>query len=356
MRSRPLTVATACAAAALAVLLGLLVRPHMPALSTDESGDAALLDRARPLFADGGHHRVSVVEIHGESTRTAHFGADDSTSYEIGSVSKSLNGLLLADMIERGEVSEDTELGTLLDLDGAPAASVTLAELASHRSGLPRLSPRLRDAAGIWAATLTGRDPYRFDVAALVDQVAAADTSGRGEVAYSNMGGAVLGQALAARAGTDYADLLRARVLGPLGMDATVLPAAAGELPAGAIVGTNDKGRPADPWLARAYAPAGGVRSTPGDMAVLARSLLFGDPPGAGAMEPSWDDGDGGRVGLGWFVDDHDGTEVTWHNGGTGGFSSMVVLDRGGGRAVVVLADTAAGVEGQARDLLLGEA
>ena len=356
MRSRPLTLTAACAAALLVAVLGLSVRPDTPALSTDESGDSGLLDRARPLFAEGAHHRVSVIGIDGESTRFAHFGADDATSYEIGSVSKSLTGLLLADMIERGEVSEDTELGTLLDLDGAPAASVTLAELSGHRSGLPRLSPRPRDAIGSWAASVTSRDPYRFDVAALVDQVAAADTSGRGEVSYSNMGAAVLGQALAARAGTDYADLLRARVLDPLDMDATVLPATADELPAGAIEGTDAKGRSADPWLAGAYAPAGGVRSTPGDMAVLARALLFGDAPGAGAMDPRWDDGEGGRVGLGWFVDEYDGTDLTWHNGGTGGFSTMVALDREGGRAVVVLADTAAGVEDQARALLLGEA
>ncbi|NYJ37035.1 serine hydrolase domain-containing protein [Nocardiopsis aegyptia] len=356
MRFRPLTAAAACAAAALVVVLGLLVRPHTPSLSTDESGDAALLDRARPLFTEGVYHRVSVVEIDGGRTGLAHFGADDTTSYEIGSVSKALNGLLLADMIERGEVSEDTELGSLLDLDGAPAASVTLAELAGHRSGLPRLSPRPRDMVGGWAAAVTGRDPYRFDVDTLVEQVAAADTSGRGEFAYSNMGAAVLGQALAARAGTDYADLLRARVLDPMGLDATVLPVTAAELPDGAIGGTNDKGRAADPWLARAYAPAGGVRSTPRDMAELVGGLLFDEPPGAGAMEPRWEDGDGGRVGLGWFVDEYDGTDVTWHNGGTGGFSTMVALDRDGGRAVVVLADTATGVEDQARALLLGEA
>ncbi|RKS04708.1 CubicO group peptidase (beta-lactamase class C family) [Nocardiopsis sp. Huas11] len=356
MRSRPLTVAAACAAAALMVVLGLLVRPHTPALSSEESGDPGLLDRARPLFAEGVHHRVSVVEIDGSSTRVAHFGADDATSYEVGSFSKALTGLLLAEMVERGEVDEDTELGELLELDGAPAASVTLAELSAHRSGLPRLSPRPRDAIGAWVATVTARDPYRFDVDTLVEQVAAAETSGRGEFTYSNLGAAVLGQALAARAGTDYADLLRARVLDPLDLDATVLPATAADLPAGAIEGTNEKGRSADPWLAGAYAPAGGVRSTPADMAALARALLFDDPPGARAMEPRWDDGEDGGVGLGWFVDDHGGTDVTWHNGGTGGFATMLALDREGGRAVVVLADTATGVESQARDLLLGEA
>jgi CubicO group peptidase (beta-lactamase class C family) len=44
--------------------------------------------------------------------------------------------LLLADAIERGEVTVDTKLGALLPLAGAPVADVTLAELASHRSGL----------------------------------------------------------------------------------------------------------------------------------------------------------------------------------------------------------------------------
>ncbi|WP_433700354.1 serine hydrolase domain-containing protein [Nocardiopsis sp. CA-288880] len=342
--------------AVLVLLLGFAVRPQVPSLSDRESGDPGLLDRARPLLAADARERASVVVIDGDRTRVAHFGADGGTVYEIGSVTKGMTALLLADAVERGEVAEDTELGAILDLGDAPAASVTLAELASHRSGLPRLPTGLAETVGTAVAAYRGSDPYRADRAALVAQVAAAGTEGRGEVAYSNMGAAVLGQAVAEAAGTDYRTLLRERLLDPVGMDATTLPVTPDGLPEDASVGHGARGRTADPWTSHAYAPMGGVRSTPGDMELLARALLEGAVPGADAMEPRWDAGDGGEVGLGWWIDDHDGTAVTWHNGGTGGFSSMFALDREGGRAVVVLADSSLPVDDIGLTLLLEDA
>ncbi|WP_223830247.1 serine hydrolase domain-containing protein [Nocardiopsis quinghaiensis] len=355
MGSRTWVVAAACAVAVLVVAVGIAVRPHTPTLSTEETGDPGLLDRARPLLAGGTHDRVGVVEVDGDRTRSAHFGADEHTDYEIGSVAKTMTGALLADAVERGEVTEDTRLGELVDLDGAPAADVTLAELSSHRSGLPRLPSRPTDWVTSLVAANLGLDPYPYDYGTLVEQVAAAELSGRGESSYSNMGTAVLGHALANAAGTDYATLLRERLLDPLGMDETILPDSREDLPEDATAGYTDRGRPADPWLAHAYAPAGGVRSTPADMERYARALLEGTSPGTAALEPRWDDGSGGRIGYAWVVEEHGDTEVTWHNGGTGGFSAMVALDRGAGRAVLAFGNTTAGLEPLALELLTGE-
>jgi CubicO group peptidase (beta-lactamase class C family) len=64
------------------------------------------------------------------------------TQYEIGSLTKTFTASLLADAIRRGEVSADMKVGALLPLGDAPVAGVTLAELASHRSGLSALRPR----------------------------------------------------------------------------------------------------------------------------------------------------------------------------------------------------------------------
>ncbi|QUX27555.1 beta-lactamase family protein [Nocardiopsis akebiae] len=355
MRARRGTVAVACAAAVLVVALGIAARPHTPALSAEESGDPGLLDRARPLLSEGVRDRVSVVEVDGGRVSFAHFGADDGTGYEIGSVTKGMTGMLLAIAVERGEVTADTRLGELVELDGAPAADVTLAELSSHRSGLPRLSPRLPDVVVSAAASYLGNDPYPYDYDDLVAQVAAAELSDRGESHYSNMGTAVLGHALADAAGTDYATLLRERLLDPLGMDDTVLPDSGDDLPEDAVQGYTDRGRRADPWLARAYAPTGGVRSTPADMARFAGALLEGTAPGTAALEPRWDDGPDRRIGFAWITQEHGGTEVTWHNGGTGGFSSMVALDREGGRAVLAFGNTTTGLEGPVLELLAGE-
>lgn len=357
MSTRPRAVVAACAVGVAALALGLAVGPRVPSLSEEESGDPGLLDRARPLLAAEARERASVVEIDGDRTRVAHFGADGGTVYEIGSVTKAMTSLLLADAVERGEVSEDTELGSLLDLGDAPAASVTLAELASHRSGLPRLPSGVADVVGMGIATYRGSDPYQADLDTLVEQVAASDLSDRGEVAYSNLGVAVLGHAVAAAAGTDYTTLLSERLLDPVGMDATTLPVTADRLPEDASLGHGPQGRTADAWTSHAYAPMGGVRSTPDDMERLARSLLEGDAPGADAMEPRWDAGeDGRRVGLGWWVSDQEGTAVTWHNGGTGGFSARLSLDRANDRAVIVLADSFMSVDDAATDLLLEDA
>ncbi|CAL9568474.1 D-alanyl-D-alanine-carboxypeptidase_endopeptidaseAmpH [Nocardiopsis dassonvillei] len=349
------TTAAACLAALLVIALGVAVAPRVPTLSTAESGDPDLLDRARALYADGPRDLLGVVEIDGGDTAAAHFGGGADTDFEIGSITKTMTALLLADAVERGEVAEDTRLGDLLDLGGAPAADATLAELASHRSGLPRLPPRPQDTVnGLVAAGYLGRDPYRYDEDALLDQARAAELTDRGESHYSNLGFALLGLALAEAAGTDYADLLRRRLLDPLGMDDTYLPRTEADLPAGATLGHTERGRTAAPWLAMAYAPTGGVRSTPADMERFARALLDGTAPGTAALEPRWPDGED-RIGYAWVTTDVGGTEVTWHNGGTGGFVSMLALDREAGRAVIVLSNTTAAVEGQAVRLLTGK-
>ncbi|MDE3722584.1 serine hydrolase [Nocardiopsis sp. N85] len=352
MRTR--TIVAACLAALLVIAVGVAVAPRVPTLSTAETGDPDLLDRARDLYSDGPRDLLGVVEIDGGTTSAAHFGGDGDTDYEIGSISKVMTALLLADAIERGEVTEETSLGELLDLGDAPAEDVVLVELASHRSGLPRLASRPQDVILTATAANLGRDPYRVDVPTLLDQARAARLTDRGEPRYSNLGFALLGQALAEAAGTDYATLLRERVLDPIGMDDTYLPVDGTELPADATLGHTDRGRTAAPWLAMAYAPAGGVRSTTADMERFARALLDGTAPGMAALEPRWADGED-RVGYAWVVTDVEGTEVTWHNGGTGGFVSMLALDREADRAVVVLSNTTTDVEGEAVRLLTGK-
>jgi uncharacterized membrane protein len=130
---------------AVVALLGVLARPSPPSLSTVVTGDAALAARARPLLP-GALDRVSVAVVDGAAVTYAGFGADEHAEYEIGSITKTFTGALLADAIRRGEVSADTRVGALLPLGGAPVADATLEELASHRSGLSALGMQPDDA------------------------------------------------------------------------------------------------------------------------------------------------------------------------------------------------------------------
>ena len=109
--------------------------PHRPPQPTPVGpATRELLGAVGNTFGDE-HDRAAVALIDGDEVRTAFVNADASTVFELGPITKALTGLLLADGIERGEVALDDPVGIHLALDGSDAASATLEQLATHRSG-----------------------------------------------------------------------------------------------------------------------------------------------------------------------------------------------------------------------------
>jgi CubicO group peptidase (beta-lactamase class C family) len=333
--------------------------PRPPSLAdtdpSSDTGDAALAARVREVFGDGAGYRglaVATVDPDG-AVRLAGVGdsgdpgrprVDERTRFEIGSVAKGLTGLLLAEQAARGEVGLDD-----------PVGGAGLEDLATHRSGLPRL-PRSAVLASL-LLPLTGADPYRGSAEQVLAQAVALEPRRGADPAYSNLGAAAVGAEVARRGGAPYAQLLSERVLDPLGLGSTTVVTGAEGPPGPRAVGSAASGAPRDPWQAEGWAPTGvGVWSTSADLAALVAALAAGTAPGQEAAEPRADYTDGRRIGLFWITSDVDGREVTWHNGGTGGASSFVGFDRGSGRGVVVLANTDADVDAQALQLLLEEA
>jgi CubicO group peptidase (beta-lactamase class C family) len=244
-------------------------------------------------------------------------------------------------------------VGSLLDLDGSDAAGVTLEELASHRSGLPRIASGVMDRISTTAAVIRHRNPYTADVPGLLAHARSVKRLARGQFSYSNLGAALLGQALAAHHAATYPDVLHRHLLSPLGMRQSTIPLVTGDLPPDAPTGWDARGRAERAWTMGAYAPAGGVRSTPDDMARYAQALLDDAVPGSAALTPRWDAAGHSRVGYAWFTDHIDGLDVTWHNGATGGFASMLALDRTRAAAVVILTNIAVALDNIAISLLL---
>jgi CubicO group peptidase (beta-lactamase class C family) len=346
---RPATIAVAVVLAASVALIGVLARPNPPSLSLVVTGDAALAVRAIPLLA-GALDRVSIATIDGTTVTYAHFGANSDTVYEIGSVTKTFTSLLLADAIARGEVTADTHVGDLLSLAGSSVADVTLAELASHRSGLPRGASTIKEDLLL----LIRRDPYVQDVDGVIAQARAAALHNRGTFSYSNLGTALLGQALASASTMDYARLVQERIFRPLGMTTSSVPVTAGNLPDDALTGYNAGGQHVAPWTMNGAAPAGGIRSTPADMVRYARALLDGTAPGMAALIPRWDEGNGSWVGYAWNTTEVAGRTVTSHGGATDGFCTAIAIDRANQRAVIILSNTKVSVEQAALTLLVG--
>ncbi len=290
---------------------------------------------------------VAVVDVDG-GTQTAFIGSDEQTQFEIGSITKAFTGMLLAEAVRRGEVTLDSTLGALLPTTSeSPIRSVTLRELCTHTSGLPRL-PRtpgvmVRAVCSSWFGT----NPYRGLSSDSVLRVAQRQRlEHRGQYRYSNLGTSVLGHALAAAAGHDFPTLLSERICAPIGMGATGIVTSADALPRG----WTSAGRSSQPWLLSGYGPAGGAVSTITDMTRLMNALIDGTAPGLASLDSlgSFLPKQPARAsGMFWVIDTIPDTDhvMVWHNGQTGGYSAHLVLYPQTRRAIVVVANIARATE-----------
>ncbi|MEW1956214.1 serine hydrolase domain-containing protein [Kineococcus sp. NPDC059986] len=317
------------AATAAVVALTASASPAPPRPSPDSTGNAVLAERLRVATADLAGQGFAVAAGNATVSASAAIGTaapgralTAGTPQEIGSVTKGLTGLLFADAVARGEVTPTTTLGDVYPRLTGPLAATTLEELATHTSGLPRLSTRAALAAPLTG--LTYGNPYRWDTPQnLLRDAAWTPLRGpRGQYLYSNLGYALLGNALATRLGRPYPELLRERVLQPLGMDVT--QAAPAQLPPDRARELGPDGRPSTPWRSSGSTPAGvGVYSTADDLGRLAQAVARGDLPGARALDPVVQT-PGAGVGWGWLSADLGGRSVVGVNGATTGVRTSV--------------------------------
>lgn len=312
--------------------------------------DATIAAELRRYVEDAKQAPVVVVGVlEGERRRIVAHGFDDAAPvapgdrvFEIGSISKVYTALLLSRMVAAGEVTEDQRIDTLFPpahpLRGR-VGEITLGELATHASGLPRLpadpGPLLRAAFG--------RDPYAGstpdEIFRSVAALEPADLGPKGTFAYSNLGVALLGQLLARRLDTDYERALRRRVFEPLGLEPLPLAPLATD-DRRHVQGHRANFRPAPSWRLDAYAPAGGLQASANQLLDFAATQL-GEPADwvRDAQRPrvDLDAAKGRRAALGWAVSRIGTREVWWHNGGTGGFRTHLALVPSESLALVVL-------------------
>lgn len=267
------------------------------------------------------------------------------TIFEIGSITKGFTGLLLADMVRKGEVALDDRASKYsrvgAKLPAFDSREITLRDLVTQTSSLPRLPPGF--------APSNARNPYAdFDAdalyAALARTTLARPIGQRPE--YSNLGFMWLSEMLARRAGKPYEALLKERVLDPLGMSDT-----------GITLSEGQRARAATPHAA-GYQPTplwdvpgdlggvGALRSSLADMLKLAAALAGRrDTPLketiALALEPMRPaEMPGNATGYAWVTLERPGVRVYWHNGGTGGSHAMIAVNPRTRTAAVVLVDS----------------
>lgn len=323
--------------------------------SAAELVDSAKLDAlVKPLVNGGWLHGVAIglvnekgTQIVGYGSRSA--GADASTPgadtvFEIGSVSKTFTGLLLAQMVEDHVVELITPvqklLGDSMTVPKSDDREITLVELATHSSGLPRMPTNFHPKDPM--------NPYAdYTVDQMKEYLAKCKLEHKpGEVsAYSNLGMGLLGHSLALKSGMSYEDLLHKRICEPLGLGDTSITLDDAHR-ARLAEGHDSDGEPVANWDIPTLAGAGAIRSTAADMAKYVAAQLglprtSFDPAVVATHAIHFKDPNGTHdVGLAWQISGDD--QVIWHNGQTGGYHSYVGFSPRKKAGVIVLSNSAA--------------
>jgi D-alanyl-D-alanine-carboxypeptidase/D-alanyl-D-alanine-endopeptidase len=270
---------------------------------------------------------------------------DARTIFEIGSITKAFTGALLADMVARAEVKLDDPVAKFLPptvrMPTRGAKQITLLDLATQSSALPRMPSNMRPAnAANPYADYTVDQLYEF----LSGHELRRDIGTQYE--YSNLGVGLLGHVLALRAGKSYEALMRERILAPLGMNNTTITLTP-QHRALLAPGHNAGGDTVSNWDLPTFAGAGALRSNIEDMLKFLRANLQPSSNNAPRIHDAFvarrPAGNNMEIGLGWHIMNRPDRKIVWHNGGTGGYRTFAGFDPASRRGVVVLTNTSEG-------------
>lgn len=287
---------------------------------------------------------IGVLE-HGTRRIFTYGDAKEDSIFEIGSVGKTFTGLLLAQMVEQGRTELGEPVRELLPpgtVTRPGRKEITLLDLVTHHSGLPRMPDHFEPA--------NHDNPFAdFTTDKLYEYLRAHGVGREGKTGfvYSNLGFGLLGQALAVRANAGYPELIQREIAGPLGMRDTVVEPSS-EQQARVLTGYGAGHRAMPPLEIPGLMGAGGIRSTPQDLltyleAQLHPAGLAGTLPAAIAFSHRLLPGSSTetRVAFAWLYSPDTGAFS--HDGATSGFSSYVFFHPKRDYAAVVLLNRSPG-------------
>ncbi|MNM44124.1 D-alanyl-D-alanine-carboxypeptidase/endopeptidase AmpH precursor [compost metagenome] len=279
---------------------------------------------------------------------------DGDTLFAVGSISKGFLSATTAVLVQQGVFAWDDTLERLLP-PGTPlsasARKITLLQLVTHTSGLPRQPFTPQTLLYFVEYLFTGESFYRhFDRDYLLAYLADFDAPATTAPNYSNIGYGLLGHVLELRTGKKMDALVSETILQPLALDSTGyhpqgLPGFAAR--AHGHVGDQPKfmrrGSEAPDWeFTDVLTGSAALYSTANDLLRYARANIRGsdDPVLDRALHDTLSvrvDRPVEAAALAWLVDDIDGNKITYQVGFVAGYSSYIGLDVKNRTGVVVL-------------------
>ncbi|MEX0903279.1 MAG: serine hydrolase domain-containing protein [Pseudohongiellaceae bacterium] len=280
------------------------------------------------------------------------------SAFEIGSITKVFTATLLADFVLSNTVAIEEDVNAYLPLQLNNDINLNFLHLANHTSGMPRWPENIG-----FLSLISPSNPYKYYDEVDFYNYLSNDLeiqSGAGvQFRYSNLGMSLVGVTLSEIANQSYEDLLQDRLLKPYKMENSTTQR--NSLNVAMVQGLDKEGDKTSNWDLNILAPSGGLFSTVDDLSQFVRAHFnLDDNLLAFTRKLTSDKGPsiGYRtlgMGLGWIILQPDDTETWyWHNGGTGGYSSSMVINVEKRQGVIVLSNVSAFNDQSARVMRLG--
>jgi CubicO group peptidase (beta-lactamase class C family) len=281
---------------------------------------------------------------------------NDNTFYEIGSITKTFTGTLLAQAILDKKIQLDDDIRLHLpekypnlEFNGQP---ILIKHLTNHTSGL--ISFPSEDIS-----KQAGYDPinpykhYTKEMVLAYLHTVKMDTFAGLKSAYSNFATGLLGIILEKKYQMSYEDMVKKYAAGPLSMDATKIKIGAKDS-INFAKPHDETGKQSSYWDITGLGAAGAIRSTISDMLKYAKANMEAANPAMRlAQKATFRDRPENEIGLFWQLSTtKKGQLMTWHNGGTGGFTSFCGFMKAQNIAVVMLSNCSSDVTQKGVDLL----
>lgn len=258
--------------------------------------------------------------------------------FEIGSITKAFTSISLSSMIANNEASLSETLQEQFDFPVLAGGDITFKQMANHTSGLPRLPSNVNEIIGFNPEDLYAVYTYENLKSYLQNHVVLNNPSGT-VYEYSNIATGILGYCLAKKRNTTYEELLQELIFNPLNMNSTTT-----------LLSNTDTSRLVEPrdingnikihWnFAETLTAAGSIKSSVSDMEKFIRKNFEDDVIYNLPQQKTFEKETDQHVGLGWGISDYNGFSLLQHDGGTGGFSSILFIDKSNKISVLVLSN-----------------
>lgn len=260
-------------------------------------------------------------------------------AFEIGSITKVFTATLLANMVLENKIGLEDPINPYFDFKFNKGQEIAFKTLANHTSGLPRMPSN-------FSFDISNQDPFSsYDVDKLEYYLThkmelSFDEDGKYE--YSNLGAGLLGHTLSKIEGEPLKAMFEEMIFSKYDMPNSTIGSE--NVSVFLVQGQSPKGKPVQNWNLASLSGAGDIISTVEDLSkFVVAQFQEDDKVLALTRTKTHSINDTSSIGLGWHIRKGPSEDNwIWHNGGTGGYTSCMVMDPESNNGVIVLSNVSA--------------